>query len=147
MSNKFINSLLALTVFTLTYPAFADEITNDQVKDFLCQVQMCKNNAVISDIQISKYNLANLSEKLFGSGKQILKLSFHQQTANGEYTRDFTECNLVVKTATDMALSNCRITGTVKAGKASRVHKLSLGEGEIIYQNESGWMASTLTNQ
>lgn len=144
MKKNILKSFLAFSVLYITSLAYAEDTTVEQIGQFLCDVQLCRNDAVISKIEINKYNLPNLSEKLAGSGKQVLKLSFHQETPNHEYIRDYTDCNLVINSSTSMTLSSCKITGIVKVGRASRIHQLSLGEGEIIHQVEAGWMAADL---
>ncbi|MGZ3804471.1 MAG: hypothetical protein ACXVB4_09695, partial [Pseudobdellovibrionaceae bacterium] len=78
--------------------------------------------AVISYIKTSKYNFPNAAEaitcadqKYFGSGcesaKQMLKLSFHVE--NKESVLNYTDCNLIVTSPTEMSLSSCKISGTL----------------------------------
>lgn len=147
MKKNILKSILAFSAFCITNQVYAaDDVTVEQIGHFLCAVQLCKNDAIISNIEVSGYNVANLAEKLTGSGKQVLKISFHQETPNKEYVRDFTDCHLVVTSPTSMNLSSCKITGKVQAGKQNRVHKLSLGAGEVMHQVEAGWMAVDLKN-
>ncbi|MGZ3745203.1 MAG: hypothetical protein ACXWRA_15520, partial [Pseudobdellovibrionaceae bacterium] len=83
-----------------------------------------KNEAVISYIKTSKYNFPNAAEaitcadqKYFGSGcesaKQMLKLSFRVETQNKESILNYTDCNLIVTSPTEMSLSSCKISGTL----------------------------------
>lgn len=146
MKKNILRSLLAFSIVCVSYQVYAEEITEHQIGQFLCEVQLCKNSAVISGIRINKYNLANLSEIVAGSGKQILNISFHQETPNREYIRDYSDCNLIISSNTSMTLSGCKITGKVGMGKSSRAHQLSLGDGETMHQVEAGWMSSDLKN-
>lgn len=147
MKKTILNSLLAFAVTATANYAAASEINAEQIGNFLCQVNLCKNGAVISDIKVDKYNLPNLAEKLAGNGKQVLKISFHQETLYKEYARDYTDCNLIVSSSTSMTLSSCKITGTIKIGRGERKHALSLGGAEHMQQNESGFMSSRLSTE
>lgn len=146
MRKSIFNSLLVFALVAVSNHAYAEEITETQIGHFLCEVQLCKNDAVISDIRVNKYNLANLSELIASSGKQILNISFHQETPNKEYIRDYSDCNLIISSNTSMTLSGCKITGKIAIGKSSRTHQLSLGDGETMHQVEAGWMSNDLKN-
>ncbi|HEY8270115.1 MAG TPA: hypothetical protein VIG33_04455 [Pseudobdellovibrionaceae bacterium] len=169
MKKYFRNSMLAILSMVMAHPAYASDVTIEQIGSFLCEVQLCKNEAVVSNIKASKYNLANLAEKLADlansaenlpqSGRQVLRLSFHQETPDKEYVRDFRDCNLIVFSPTVMSLSSCKISGTFVPRNSSSVHQLSLGDGEIMHQHpsvgddeivrqqEAGWLAGTMSNK
>lgn len=139
-------TLLSILVVFSSRPIFALEISNENVQKFLCNIDLCKNEAVISQLKISKYNLPNLAEILSNSGKQVLVISFQQETPNRDYKRVYSNCNLIVLSETKMKLSACEITGSVAPGPSSRVHPLALGDNEIISQKEKGWLATEITN-
>ena len=139
-------TLLSFLVIFVSSPIFATEISSDHVQKFLCNIGLCRNEAVISQLTISKYNLPNLAEKLSGSGSQVLVISFHQEAPNREFRRNYSNCNLIVLSETKMKLSACAITGFVAPGSTNRVNPLVLGENEIISQKETGWLATEITN-
>ncbi len=139
-------TLLSFLAIFVSSPLFATEITSDNIQKFLCNIDLCKNEAVISNISINKYNIPNLAELLATSGNQVLVISFHQETPNRDYKRDYSHCNLIVLSETKMKLSGCKITGSIAPGPTNRVNPMALGENEIISQKETGWLATEIAN-
>jgi hypothetical protein len=124
----------------------AHEITTENVESFLCEVGFCKPNINISQVKINKYNLPNLAEKMARTGKHVLRISFHQETSNGDFSRDYTSCNLIVSAEGKMTLSACYFKGSMKPGHGDRQHQLSLGYDEIVSHQEQGWMGTDISN-
>lgn len=152
MKKNIMKSILILSSLCGTGQAYASDVTVEQIGNFLCSVDLCKNGAVISNIETSGINMPNLAEKLtcadqkyFGKGcesaKQVLTLSFRQVSATREYVREFRSCNLIVSSPEVMQLSDCRISGK---GKSSILPQLSLGEAELMHQQETGVLTTIL---
>lgn len=146
-SMKSLFSIFLTAAFlTISSSAQAFEVTSNDVESFLCEVGFCKTNINVTQIKINKYNLPNLAEKMARSGKQVLRISFHQETSNGDFSRDYTSCNLIVSPEAKMTLSACYFKGSVRPGHGDRQHQLSLGYDEIVSHQEQGWMGTDISN-
>jgi hypothetical protein len=141
-----ISIFLTLTFLTISASSHATEVSFNDVESFLCEVGFCNPNINVTQIKINKYNLPNLAEKMARTGKQVLRISFHQETSNGDFSRDYSNCNLIVSPEGKMTLSACTFKGMMRPGYGNRKHQLSLGYDEIVSHQEQGWMGTDISN-